>query len=148
MEKFEKSRLVLGAGKLWKSATEAKFLDGVGDGTLPEEAFRRWLVQDYLFVLGFTDFVALVASKTPRPGQKVVIDGLTALNEELDWFEEHAQSRNIDLGVEPQPIPVGGVGVDRLRGALVLVDEDLRWAVVADQLVDLADLPHPGQSPA
>ena len=104
MERFENSRLVLGAGKLWKSGTEAKFLDAVGDGTLPEEAFRRWLVQDYLFVLGFTDFVALVASKTPRPGQKVVIDGLTALNEELDWFEEHAQSRNIDLGVEPYPV--------------------------------------------
>jgi thiaminase/transcriptional activator TenA len=88
---------------LWKSATEAEFLDAIGNGTLPEEAFRRWLMQDYLFVLGFTDFVALVASKTPRPGQKVVIDGLTALNEELDWFEEHAQSRRIDLNVEAHP---------------------------------------------
>lgn len=104
IRKFEQSRLVVGSGELWRAATTAEFLDAVGDGTLPQEAFHRWLVQDYLFVLGFTDFVALVASKTPRPDQKVVIGGLTALNEELDWFESHARSRGLDLSVEPHPV--------------------------------------------
>jgi thiaminase/transcriptional activator TenA len=96
--------LVRGAEKLWKQATRNKFLDAVGDGSLPEDDFRRWLVQNYLFVLGFTDFVALVASKTPRPDQKVIITGLTALNEELDWLENHAQSNDLDLEAEPHVV--------------------------------------------
>lgn len=100
MDRFEQSRLVRGAGELWQLATRAKFLEAVSDGTLLEDAFYRWLAQEYLFVLGFTDFVALVASKTPRPDQKVIITGLTALNEELDWLEEHAKSRDLDLDVE------------------------------------------------
>ena len=104
MDRFEQSRLILGSGSLWDLATCARFLDAVGDGTVPDEAFRRWLVQDYLFVCGFADFAALTASKTPRPGQRVVISGLAALNDELDWFEEHARSRGLDLGVDPLPV--------------------------------------------
>ena len=65
---FEQSRLAVGAGKFWELATRAKFLDAVGEGTLPHDVFQRWLAQDYLFVNGFTDFVALVTARTPRPG--------------------------------------------------------------------------------
>ena len=104
MKHFIESRLARGTGELWDLGTRAAFLDAVGDGTLPEEAFNRWLVQDYQFVKGFTAFAALTAAKTPRPGQSVLIAGLSAIDQELDWFEEHAGSRGLDLDVDPHPV--------------------------------------------
>lgn len=101
---FARSRLAEGAGDLWQEATRARFLDAVGDGTLPEEAFHRWLVQDYLFVAGLTRFVALAVAKTPRPAQRVLVGGLAALDAELDWFESHARVRDLDLDAPPDPV--------------------------------------------
>ena len=46
MVRFDNSLLVRRAGTLWQEATAAAFLDAIGDGTLPPEAFNRWLVQD------------------------------------------------------------------------------------------------------
>ena len=103
IETFEKSRLATDAGELWRRGVTARFLDAVGDGSLPEEAFRRWLVQDYLFVQGFTRFLALAASRTPRPAQSTLIGGLAALDAELAWFEGHAEARGLDLGAAAHP---------------------------------------------
>ncbi len=103
MKEFKESRLALGAGELWELGTRAEFLDAVGDGSLPEDAFSRWLVQDYLFVRGFAAFLSLTVSKTPRPGQSALIAGLSALDDELDWFEAHAQARSLNLGAELHP---------------------------------------------
>jgi thiaminase/transcriptional activator TenA len=104
ISEFGSSRLALGAGDLWEAATRASFLDAIGDGTLPQEAFDRWLVQDYIFVRGFTSFVALTAAKAPRPEQSLVIGGLSALDEELAWFERQADERGLDLSAEPHPV--------------------------------------------
>ncbi len=103
MKKFSESRLAVGAGDLWHQGTKASFLDAVGDGSLPEEAFTRWLAQDYLFVKGFASFVAIATAKTPRPGQSVLIGGLAALDDELDWFEGHAGKRQLELEIEAHP---------------------------------------------
>lgn len=101
---FGRSRLAVGAGELWNEATRARFLDAVGDGTLPEEAFTRWLVQDYRFVTGLTKFVALAVAKTPRRAQPVLVQGLVALDAELEWFESHARERDLDLDARPHPV--------------------------------------------
>ena len=103
MKEFMESRLAVGAGELWDLGTRAEFLNAIGDGSLPEDAFNRWLVQDYLFVRGFAGFAALTVGKTPRPGQSVLIAGLSALDDELDWFEAHAEARSLDLGAELHP---------------------------------------------
>ena len=104
MQTFAGSRLAAGSGDLWKPGTSARFLDAVGDGTLPEEAFNRWLVQDYIFVQGFTRFLAIAASRVARPDQSAMIGGLAALDAELAWFEEHGQTRGLDLGAEAHPV--------------------------------------------
>ncbi|OHB81011.1 MAG: TenA family transcriptional regulator [Planctomycetes bacterium RBG_16_64_10] len=100
---FEESTLVGAAGSLWREATEAPFLAAIRAGLLPNEAFHRWLVQDYLFVKGATTFLAVAIAKTPRPAQKVLISGLAALDMELDWFEEKASKRGFDLNAPPHP---------------------------------------------
>ena len=97
MLRFDNSLLVLRAGTLWQEATAAAFLDAIGDGTLPPEAFNRWLVQDYHFADALTSFQGIAAAKTPRQLRKPLIAGLGALDAELDWFEAQASARGLQL---------------------------------------------------
>ena len=99
MREFEQSTLIVRAGDLWSQATKAQFLSAIRDGNLPQEAFSRWLAQDYLFARGATTFLEVTIAKTPRPAQKVLILGLRVLDLEMDWFEENAQKRGLELNV-------------------------------------------------
>ncbi len=100
---FEESPLVVGARALWREATEAEFLSAIRDGNLPHDVFQRWLVQDYSFAKGLASFQAIAVAKTPRPAQKVLIAGLSALDAELDWFEHNARKRALNLNAELHP---------------------------------------------
>jgi len=95
--------LIQAAGPLWHDAIHSPFLDAAAAGTLPAEAFRRWLSQDYLFAKGLTAFQALVVAKVPREFHKPVIAGLAALDAEMDWFESHAARLSLDLDIAPHP---------------------------------------------
>jgi formylaminopyrimidine deformylase / aminopyrimidine aminohydrolase len=101
---LEDARLVRVAGELWRQGTRARFLDGIADGTLPRQAFDRWLVQDYLFVSELTRFASILAARAGREAQRVIIGGLGALNDELDWFERHAAERGLSLEAERLPV--------------------------------------------
>src|SRR5580700_1925922 len=46
-------RLAAAAGAAWPAYTRHEFVLAVARGDLPEAAFRRYLVQDYLFLLHF-----------------------------------------------------------------------------------------------
>src|SRR5215468_11249596 len=50
----------------WRAYTEHRFTDGLADGSLPEAAFRHYLVQDYLFLIEFARAYALAVYKSPR----------------------------------------------------------------------------------
>ena len=41
---------------MWKEFTEHDFVEGLGDGTLPLERFKEYLIQDYLYLVRFLDF--------------------------------------------------------------------------------------------
>ena len=103
LREFEESPLVVGAGGLWREATEAEFLSAIHDGNLPREAFQRWLVQDYSFAKGLATFQAIAVAKTPRSAQKVLIGGLSALDAELEWLEQNAQRQALDLDAALHP---------------------------------------------
>jgi thiaminase/transcriptional activator TenA len=103
LREIEESPLVVGAGELWREATEAEFLSAIRDGNLPREAFQRWLVQDYSFAKGLAAFQAIAVAQAPRPAQKVLIGGLSALDAELDWFEQNAQRQALDLNAALHP---------------------------------------------
>ncbi len=47
----------------WSRYVDHPFVKGLADGTLPEAAFRRYLEQDYLFLIHFARAYALAAYK-------------------------------------------------------------------------------------
>ncbi|MCB1549559.1 MAG: thiaminase II [Hyphomicrobiaceae bacterium] len=63
MELFR--RLKAAAAAEWQAYTEHPFTRGLGDGSLPEAAFRHYLVQDYLFLIEFARAYALAVYKSP-----------------------------------------------------------------------------------
>jgi thiaminase/transcriptional activator TenA len=58
-------RLKKQASAEWRAHTEHPFTDGLADGSLPEAAFRHYLVQDYLFLIEFARAYALAVYKSP-----------------------------------------------------------------------------------
>jgi formylaminopyrimidine deformylase / aminopyrimidine aminohydrolase len=99
------ARLVLDgvSDDLWTAATRHPFLDAVRDGTITDAAFDRWLRQDALFVADLLIFQSRLLARAPRHAQHVLVGGCAALVAELDWFEEQAERRGIDLAAEPLP---------------------------------------------
>lgn len=57
-------RLKEAAGEDWREYVEHGFVRGMADGTLPERAFRHYLVQDYLFLIHFARAYALAVYKS------------------------------------------------------------------------------------
>lgn len=60
-------------GEIWETILpvhhrilEHPFLTGMTDGTLPEEAFRRYVVQDALFLVDYARALALCAARAPE----------------------------------------------------------------------------------
>ena len=56
-------RLVAEARPDWSAYVDHAFVRGMGDGTLPQECFRHYLIQDYLFLIHFARAYALAAFK-------------------------------------------------------------------------------------
>src|SRR5262249_11959000 len=50
----------------WRGYVEHPFTAGLADGSLPQPAFRRYLVQDYLFLIEFARAYALAVYKAPQ----------------------------------------------------------------------------------
>src|SRR4051812_18084723 len=59
-------RLRRDAGATWDSYVAHDFVRALGDGTLPETAFRHFLIQDYLFLIHFARAYALAGFKSTR----------------------------------------------------------------------------------
>lgn len=88
---------------LWTAATRHPFLVAVRDGTIADRDFDRWLVQDAVFVRDLLTFQARLLARSQRPAQSTLAAGCAALVSELDWFDEQAAIRGIDMDQPPLP---------------------------------------------
>ena len=70
----------------WLAYTNHPFTAGMADGTLPEAAFRHYLVQDYLFLIEFARAYAVAVYKSPSlDDMRESASGLSAiLDVEMD----------------------------------------------------------------
>jgi thiaminase/transcriptional activator TenA len=57
------ARLREANGDDWRRYIDHEFVQGLADGSLPEPAFRHYLIQDYLFLIHFARAYALAAYK-------------------------------------------------------------------------------------
>ena len=95
-------RLLKKYSQAWRDATVHPFLTQCQSGTIHPKQFNTWLVQDYLFVIEFTRFVARVLANAPIHHFDILLGGLNALKDELIWFKAKAEERQLDLLAEPQ----------------------------------------------
>ena len=89
--------------ELWTAATRHPFLDAVREGTITDTDVNRWLVQDALFVSDLLVFQARLLARAGRRAQSALASGCAALVSELDWFDELAAQRQIDMDQAPLP---------------------------------------------
>jgi hydroxymethylpyrimidine/phosphomethylpyrimidine kinase len=98
--------------RLWRRNAELAgrclahpFVRGLGDGSLPVEAFRRYVAQDAFFLRSFLRAFALCAARTSDlEAAGVLADMQRGALEELNLHAPYARSLGIDLErVEPLP---------------------------------------------
>jgi thiaminase/transcriptional activator TenA len=77
-------RLRAAAKKDWDAYTNHEFVRQLGAGTLPPACFKRFLTQDYLFLIHFARAYALLAFKhTELPDIRAATAGLQAIVNEI-----------------------------------------------------------------
>jgi thiaminase/transcriptional activator TenA len=78
-------RLKAAAAADWQSYVDHDFVRQMGEGTLPQAAFRTYLVQDYLFLIQFARAYALATYKSRTlADMKAAQAGLAAILDEMD----------------------------------------------------------------
>ena len=88
--------------RAWQKATVHPFLEQCQSGKIQPQQFNTWLVQDYLFVVEFTRLLGTILSNAPLAHIDVILAGLSALKDELNWFREQAASRQLNLETSKQ----------------------------------------------
>lgn len=81
------------AKPIWDAQLEHPFVQGIGDGTLDEERFKRWVRQDYLYLKEFARIFAWAVAKTDRlesMGWYATVLNLT-LNTEMGLHRSYAE---------------------------------------------------------
>jgi thiaminase/transcriptional activator TenA len=93
-------RLKAAASDDWAAYTNHEFIRQLGQGTLPEGAFRHYLGQDYLFLIHFARAYALAAYKTTDLAEMraavASVDGI--LNTEMALHIDYCQGWGLAEG--------------------------------------------------
>ncbi len=101
-------RLRNSAGPLWTEFTGHPFVRGLGDGTLPIPAFRRYLTQDYLFLIQLARAYALAGYKAQGLANlRAAADGCAAILGELPLHVSFCAGWGLDepgMAAEPEAL--------------------------------------------
>lgn len=77
---------------IWRAQLEHPFVRGIGDGSLDEERFKHWVLQDYLYLKEFARIFAWAVAKAESLDSMSwyakVLD--LTLNTEMDLHREYA----------------------------------------------------------
>ncbi|KAK2076878.1 hypothetical protein QBZ16_005106 [Prototheca wickerhamii] len=95
--------LIDDAGEAWTQATSGPFLTACQDGSITKRAFDTWLFQarvwrgDYHFGREFVRYVGHIMSIAPDDAIGVLLSGMTAMDDELKWFQATLGERGVGL---------------------------------------------------
>jgi thiaminase/transcriptional activator TenA len=102
-------RLVAAAGDIWPAYTRHDFVLQLAYGDLPEAAFRRYLVQDYLFLLHFARAWGLAVYKSDTLAEMRQAQSLVAatLDVEIGLHVEYCRGWGLSeaaMAAEPEAL--------------------------------------------
>lgn len=85
------------AGALWQGYVKHDFVDQLAAGTLSAKSFKRFLTQDYLFLIHFARAYALLAAKSTKIADiNDALSGLQAIAGELPLHVGYCADWGID----------------------------------------------------
>ncbi|PIN23234.1 hypothetical protein CDL12_04000 [Handroanthus impetiginosus] len=120
--------------QIYVGATRHPFILAIRDGSVDLSSFKRWLGQDYIFVRAFIPFVASVLLKAWKESDDstdidVILGGMAALNDEIEWFKKEASKWGVDL---PSVVPQQpNLDYCRFLESLISPDVDYTQAITA-----------------
>lgn len=95
------------AEPLWARQLQHPFVKGLGDGTLEEERFKRWVLQDYGYLKEFARVFAWAVAKADRLESMAWYSGVLdlTLNTEMDLHRQYAARFGIsESALEAEPM--------------------------------------------
>ncbi|MEA1932039.1 MAG: TenA family protein [Euryarchaeota archaeon] len=105
----------------WTEATTHRFTDELGAGTLNDEAFRRYLVQDYAFVGTLVSVFGHAVGQAPSMAAKRrLIEFLDVItDDENDFFERSFDAIDVPAAerTDPEPTETTAAMIDLLEAA-------------------------------
>jgi thiaminase/transcriptional activator TenA len=119
-------RLFAGGRRGLEAQLDHPVVRGIADGSLDEERFRRWLLQDYLFLLDYVRLFALAAARAPDTealGRMVDLAHAT-FHDELSLHRSYAA----EFGLSDEDLD----GAAKSRNCAAYTDFLLRTAATGD----------------
>jgi thiaminase/transcriptional activator TenA len=122
-------RMKSAASAEWRAYTEHAFTAGLADGTLPEAAFRTYLVQDYLFLIDFARAYALAVYKSPQlADMREAASGLSAI---LDVEMNLHVKLCANWGLSPGDLEQAPAAAETLAYTRYVLDAGMRGDLLA-----------------
>jgi len=122
-------RLKTAAAVEWRAYTEHPFTNGMADGSLPETAFRHYLVQDYLFLIEFARAYALSVYKSPSLAD--MREGAAGLSAILDVEMDLHVKICAGWGLSPADLEQAPPAVEMLAYTRYVLDAGMRSDLLA-----------------
>lgn len=123
------ARLKSSASAEWHAYTHHPFTNALADGSLPETAFRHYLVQDYLFLIEFARAYALAVYKSPRLGDmREAASGLSAI---LDVEMNLHVTLCGEWGLSPADLESAAPAAEMLAYTRYVLDTGMRGDLLA-----------------
>ena len=123
------------AAPVWDAQLAHPFVRGLGDGTLPEAAFRFYIRQDYVFLIDYGRLLALGAARAPRLEWMRRFGGLaqSVLETEMELHREFAARWGVSVAEleNERPAPATAAYCDFLLRTAALGDFGELVAAVA-----------------
>ncbi|XP_062108778.1 probable bifunctional TENA-E protein [Humulus lupulus] len=116
---------------IYLGATRHPLILSISDGTVDISSFKTWLGQDYIFVRAFVPFVASLIVKAWKESDvssdmEVILGGMAALNDELEWFKKEAFKWGVQLS---EPLVPQKVNKDYCRFLESLMSQEANYTV-------------------
>lgn len=113
----------------WTTYTEHPFTEGLADGSLPEAAFKDYLVQDYLFLIEFARAYAVAVYKSPTlADMREAASGMSAiLDVEMDLHVKLCG----EWGLTPQQLEETPPAAETLAYTRYVLDAGMRGDLLA-----------------